>query len=59
MELIALPLSPLVATLQNDAGQAGMVVQVHHKPGHFGGRGRHLGWYKKNRGKHNGWRRWR
>jgi hypothetical protein len=32
------------------------LVQVHHKPDHTGGRGRHLGWYKKNRGQHKGWR---
>lgn len=56
----ALPLSPAAAGRAVGAGQpANFVVEVHHKPGHVGGRGRHLGWYKKNRGKHKGWRRWR
>lgn len=48
----AAPLAP--ARLLEQSAEAAIV--VHHKPGHTGGRGRHLGWSKKNRGKHKGWR---
>ena len=53
----SVPLSPNVAH-RADAGDVfSLVVKAHHKPSHVGGRGRHLGWFKKNRGKHKGWRR--
>jgi hypothetical protein len=52
--------SPLVAHWGSNATPqqaAPDVEKVHHKPGHHGGRGLHLGWYKKNKGKHKGWKK--
>ncbi|HEX4892178.1 MAG TPA: hypothetical protein VFV47_02750 [Hyphomicrobiaceae bacterium] len=56
--------SPMVSIWGSTAApqHASLEVQkIHHKPGHHGGRGLHLGWYKKNKGKHKGWKkaRWR
>ncbi len=53
----AIPLAPSTAQGMTPAPIEGLVAEAHHKPGHFGGRGRHLGWYKGNRGKKKGWRR--
>lgn len=55
--VLALPVSPGAARPAMALEHQHEVLQVHHKPGHVGGRGRHLGWYKANRGKHKGWRR--
>lgn len=53
----ATPLTPAVIADRGEQRPTTLAVLVHHKPGHVGGRGRHLGWYKKNRGKKKGWRR--
>jgi hypothetical protein len=31
-----------------------LVTEVRHRRGHWGNRGRHLGWFKSNRGRHMG-----